>query len=114
MKPGELCSLSELFPQDCKLFNSPCLSGHSGGLVMLFKNTFHCLSLPTGSYHSFEVQLFQIVMVNPVIIVLVYRLPQQNKDFLTEFAAFVGDLITAHDKTLLLGDFNNVLLNYFP
>ncbi len=27
-------------------------------------------------------------------------------EFLNEFAAFVGDLVTAHDKILLLGDFN--------
>lgn len=28
-------------------------------------------------------------------------------DFLDEFAAFAGDFIAAHDKLLLLGDFNN-------
>ncbi len=74
--------------------------------MTVFKNTFPCRSLSTTQYSSFEVQLFQILLANPVTIALVYRPPKQDMEFLNEFTAFVGDLVTAYDKILLLGDFN--------
>lgn len=105
-KPGELSPFSELVPRDCHFLNSPHLSGRGRGLATVFKNTLHFRPLPTGSYHSFEVQLLQLVLVNPISIVLIYRPPQQNKDFLSELAALMGDLVIRYDKILLLGDFN--------
>lgn len=88
IKPGELCSLTKLVPQGCKLFNTPRPSGRSGGLVMVFKNIFPCQSLFTVLYRSFKVQLSQILLVNPVTVAL-GCCPKQNTDFLIEFAAFV-------------------------
>lgn len=105
-KPCESCSLDELLPQGCSFLITPHLSGHGGGLVTVFKNAFTCRSLSTAQYNSFEVQLFQILLANPVTIALVYHPPKQDMEFLNEFAAFVGDLVTSHDKILLLGDFN--------
>ncbi len=106
IKPGESCPLVEPLPQGCSFLNTPCLCGRDGGLVTVFKNTFPCGSLSTAQYSSFEVQLFQILLANPVTIALVYRPPKQDMEFLNEFTAFVGDLVTAYDKILLLGDFN--------
>lgn len=44
-------------------------------------------------------QLCQILIANPVAIVLLYRPPKHNTEFINEF-------ITAHDIILLLGGFN--------
>lgn len=57
----------------------------------------------TGAYCSFEVQLFQIILVNPVVFVIVYHPPQPNKDFLNEF---VREIVTIYDRISILGDFN--------
>ncbi len=105
-KPGELFPFSELVPYGCNFLNSPRMSGRGGGLATVFKDTFHCRSLSTGPYNSFEVQLLQLVLVNPITIALIYRPPHHNKDFLSELAALMGDLVTRHEKVLLLGDFN--------
>lgn len=63
IKPGELCSLAELVPQGCNFLNTPRSSGHGGGLVTVFKNTFPCQYLSTVLYRSFEVPLSQILLV---------------------------------------------------
>jgi len=52
------------------------------------------------------VQLFQILLANPVTVALLYRPPKHNSEFINEFAAFLGDIVIAHDKILLIGDFN--------
>ncbi len=75
IKPCKSCSLDELLPQGCSFLNTPRLSGHGGSLVTVFKNAFTCRSLSTAQYNSFEVQLFQILLANPVTIALVYRPP---------------------------------------
>jgi len=41
-----------------------------------------------------------------VMIAVVYRPPKPNKDFLNDFAAFLGDIIQIYDRILILGDFN--------
>lgn len=51
-------------------------------------------------------QLFQISLANPITVALIYRPPKHNSEFINEFAAFVGDLVIANDKILLIGDFN--------
>ncbi len=66
--------------------------------------TFHCQSLPTGSYNSFEVQLLQLILIKPITLALIYHLPHHNKDFLCELAVLMGDLVTRHETILLLGD----------
>lgn len=77
-----------------------------GGLASVFKHTFHCRSQSTGSYNSFEVQLLQLVLVNPITIALIYCPPHHNKDFISELAVLMGDLVTRHEKIMLLGNFN--------
>lgn len=106
IKPDELSPFTELVPYDCLFFNSPRLSGRGGGLASVFKKHYPCRGLMTSSYRTFEVQLMQPTSTNSLVFALVYRPPQPNKDFLNEFAEFVGDLVTRHDRILILGDFN--------
>uniref|UniRef100_A0A1A8AHR4 Endonuclease/exonuclease/phosphatase domain-containing protein n=1 Tax=Nothobranchius furzeri TaxID=105023 RepID=A0A1A8AHR4_NOTFU len=43
---------------------------------------------------------------DPVLCMVIYRPPRYNKDFLTEFARLLVEVLPAFDKLLILGDFN--------
>ncbi len=45
-------------------------------------------------------------MDNPVVFVIVYWPTLVNKDFLREFAKFLGEIFTNYDRNLIMGDFN--------
>lgn len=106
IKPGELSPFTELVPHDCNFFNSPRLSGRGGGLAAVFRNSYSCRCLSSSPRRTFELLLLQPVLNVSVLFVLIYRPPQPNKDFLTEFAEFLGDIVTSYDRILILGDFN--------
>lgn len=57
---------------------------------------------------SFEVQVFKIDLVNPVLCALIYRPPKYNKVFINEFSDFLSTVISSRptDSLLILGDFN--------
>lgn len=42
----------------------------------------------------------------PLAVVLVFRPPKYNRDFVNDFADLLGDTVLKFDKILLLGDFN--------
>ncbi len=69
---GDLSPFSELVPPECKFFNSPRTTGRGGGLASVFKRHFGCRTLPADVYTSFELQLLQIDLINPVLCALVY------------------------------------------
>lgn len=72
----------------------------------MFKNNHLCHCLSTQTCRSFEVQLFQLSLVNPVVFVIIYRPPHANNNFINEFAEFLAEIVTSHDRILILGDFN--------
>ncbi len=43
-----------------------------------------------GCYSGFEVQVFKIDLVNPVLSALIYRPPKYNKVFINEFSDFLS------------------------
>lgn len=59
----------------------------------MFNNSFKCRLLPSGLYSSFEVQLFMMEFVSPVLCALVYRPPKYNKVFIEEFSEFLADYL---------------------
>lgn len=67
---GDLTPFSELVPPDSTFFNSPLTTGRGGGLASVFKSHF---GLSADVYSSFELQLLQIDLINPVLRALVYR-----------------------------------------
>ena len=75
-----------------------------GGTVwLLFSNSFSCRLLPTKSYSSFELQLFLVQFTCPVLCVVIYCPPKQNKEFITEFSYLLADLMPKHDCLLICG-----------
>lgn len=55
---------------------------HGGGLAAVFKDNFHGRIIPTEVYDSFELQMSQMEMAaDPVLFVIIYRLPQSNSVF---------------------------------
>lgn len=44
--------------------------------------------------------------MDQLAIAVVYRPPKPNKDFLNEFANFLGDIVLRCDWLLIVGDFN--------
>lgn len=60
----------------------------------------------TDSFSTFEVQTFVINLDMPILCALICRPPKLNKDFLLEFAEFVGGLIVNYDRLVIAGDFN--------
>lgn len=103
---GDLSPFTELVPPDCDLFSSPRTTGHrGGGIALVFKKKFDCQSMKTDIFSSFEVQLMQIDLRNPVLCALVYRPPKTNNDFIPEFTEFLVGIMTKHDRILMIGDF---------
>jgi len=68
--------------------------------VTIFKNCFKCRLLTVVKFTSFEVQVFIVVLIRPVICALVYRPPNYNKDFIGEFSEFLSSMITRCDNLL--------------
>ena len=74
---------------------------------MIFKNNIKLLTLPVGTYSTFEIQSVKVESITtPLVCTLVYRPPKPNKDFIKEFTDFLSDFITSYDHLLILGDFN--------
>ncbi len=105
-KEGDLSPFSELVPQNCSFLNTSRSSGRGGGLAVVFKNSFYGRIIPSEVYKSFEAQMSLMDLANPVLCVVIYRPPQFNNAFLSEFADFLGNVVTMYDQILLLGDFN--------
>lgn len=103
---GDMSPFSELIPRDCKFFNTPRSSGRGGGLVSIFKEKFNCRLISTEEYQTFERQLLILDIGSPVAVVVIYRPPKAQKDFINEFGDFLGGLFSNFDKLLILGDFN--------
>ncbi len=98
--------LSELLPNYCSYINTPRLTGRGGGLLTIFNKNLNIGALPSDVYNSFELQLFRMNSANPLAVALIYRPPKSNKNFMDEFADFLGTIVPKHDRLLLLGDFN--------
>ncbi len=49
IKPGDLSPFTELVPQGCSFLNSPLLSGRGEGLATVFKDSYLCRRLSTGT-----------------------------------------------------------------
>lgn len=105
MSMGDTSPFSELVPSDCSFLNCPRLSGRGGGLASVFKSNFCRRSLKTEMFSSFEVLLFLLNM-DQLAIAVVYCPPKPNKDFLNEFANFLGDIVLQYDRLSIAGDFN--------
>lgn len=107
LKPGENGAFSELLPPSCLFFSSPQVSGRGGGLAAVFNDNFKRRLLPTVTYSLFELPLFVVEFVSPVLCAVVCRTPKYNKSFIHEFhSEFFADILPKYDKLLICRDFN--------
>ncbi len=102
----EIDPLFEMAPESFNFLSTPREKGRGGGVATIFKKCFKCRMCSVGCYSSFEVQLFKIDLVNPVLCALIYRPPKYNKVFISEFSDFLSTVISSTDSLLILGDFN--------
>ncbi|XP_048113404.1 uncharacterized protein LOC125303610 [Alosa alosa] len=105
LNTGEFAPLVEMCPSGFDFLSTPRSSGQGGGLAALFRNTFNCRVINCDQFSSFEVQLMLLDMDIPLLIALVYR-PPSSKKFISQFSDFLSNIMSKHERTLILGDFN--------
>lgn len=93
-------------PSNFTVFNTPRETGRGGGVASIYKNIFICTRLKFEPFSSFELQVFEMHLLSPVLCAVVYRPPGFNKNFLSELSMFLADIVAKYDKILILGDFS--------
>lgn len=97
--------LIELCPLDCCFICTPRTSGRGGGLAVVYRNCFLSLTVSTGDFSSFEVQMTKVGRSNPFYCILSYRPSGFNSSFMAEFSEFLSSIIRL-DRVIMVGDFN--------
>lgn len=100
---GDLTPFSELLPPKCKYRNSPRPGKRGGGLATIFKDCFQCRTIQRTAYNSFELQLLTLDSNYPIAVAVVYRPPKPHKDFLSDFADFLGGIMSNFERFLIMG-----------
>ena len=106
LSPDDNMSFSELCPPDCGFLNAPRSSGRGGGVAAVYKSRFRCRQIRHAGFSSFELLLFELTLSSPVLCAVVYRPPKFNKDFISDFAELLAELVVNYDYLLICGDFN--------
>lgn len=91
----------ELTPTGYGLFDS---SGGGGGIIVLFNQKITPVVIP--QFTSIECLVLSVSAPITTVIASVYRPPESNEAFLTEFADLLSMLCLKFEKTLILGDFH--------
>ncbi|CAJ1057637.1 uncharacterized protein LOC117490598 [Xyrichtys novacula] len=86
--------------------HQPRLTGRSGGVAVIHKQTLKTTPVPTLSVHSFEDISVKLPSPTLLVIVTVYCPPKPHPSFLSDFSDFVTHLSTISSSVLLLGDFS--------
>lgn len=75
-------------------------------MATIFKDCFQCRTIQRTAYNSFELQLLLLDSNSPVAVAVIYRPPKPHKDFLSDFADFLGGIMSNFERFLIMGDFN--------
>ncbi len=97
---------NELTPAGYGLFDLPRSSGRGGGIIVLYNQQYSLSPVAAPLFNSFECLVLTISESFSTAIVIVYRPPKANKDFLSEFAELLSFLCLKFERTLIQGDFN--------
>ena len=100
--------------------NLPRLTGHGGGIAVIFKNNFICNQITWDTFNSFELPSFEIVSTIAVCCLDVYHPHKPNNAFLCELYDLLTSVVLKYDRVIMAGDFNvhidnlsNSLTTYF-
>ena len=104
IQDNESAQFSEL-PPHCLYFSSTWNTGPGGGLVSVSKSSFKRQPCLLSSFSSFEISVIYYFYV-PILLPLLYRSPQFNKDFIQDLTDFLTSLIVNYNWFLILEDFN--------
>ncbi len=83
---------NELTPAGYGLFDLPRSSGRGGGIIVLYNQQYSLSPVAAPLFNSFECLVLTISESFSTAIVIVYRPPKANKDFLSEFAELLSFL----------------------
>lgn len=103
VRAGESTNFSELLLRNCLYSSSRQTTGRRGG--SMFSDPASIADRQRQSL--FPAPTYRHINLNtPVLCLLVYHLPQFNKDFIKDFTDFVAGLTVNFDQFLIAGDFN--------
>lgn len=98
---------SEVLPLDCTYFSSLISTGRGGGVATIFKNDFSCRHFSLSCYASFELNVFEMNQLHPVLCAVIYRTPKYSKDFIDDFSDFFAGIMAKYYRVLIVNrDFN--------
>ena len=103
---GESIAFSEILPPGCTFLSSPRTTGKGGGVACVYKSSFHCRQIPSVTFSSFELQLFELNCSPPMLFAVVYRPPKYNKEFIQDFENFLSLVMVDYEHVLIQGDLN--------
>ncbi len=90
--------LIEAIPTDYAYLQPPRLSGHGGDGAVIYRNSLTCSPGSFGAFSTFEFLDFVLKVKLPVLCVIVYRPPNQNKAFLSEFSELLTVVMSRHNR----------------
>lgn len=104
---GESTVFEELCPPNYSFISNPRSAGKGGGVAMVFKQTLNVRRVSVKAYSSFEVQCTMLECTSSTLFcALIYRPPNMNSAFISNFSEFITFILPLYDRMLILGDFN--------
>ncbi|XP_064418536.1 uncharacterized protein LOC135358770 [Latimeria chalumnae] len=98
--------LAAAIPPGFSVIHCPRLHRRGGGLAICFRSSLNCTRNPWKETSSFEYMIAFCEAVVNLKILLVYRPPRWNADFINEFSELISCLALESPKLVVVGDFN--------
>ena len=102
---NNLSLLNAASPPTHSYFQKSRLSSRGGGVAVIFNSAFSCTLLSFGDFTSFEYLAF-CTKHQSTLVILVYRPPNYNACFITEFSDLLLFVMPKYTRVILTGDFN--------
>lgn len=107
MLVSQQSSKNYLCPPTYSFISTPRSAGKGGGVAIVFKQSLNVRTVSVRVYSSFEVQRVVLESTSSALFcVLIYRPPNLNSAFISDFSEFLTSILPLYDCMLILGDFN--------
>ncbi len=103
---NDFVELNLLSPPGFSTLTKPRIGGRGGGLAVVYRQSLHIELSPFHEVTSFEYLAFKITSHSSLLIILVYRPPKTNMQFLSDLCELLTIASAQSKAMLLLGDFN--------
>ncbi|XP_064421669.1 uncharacterized protein LOC135359587 [Latimeria chalumnae] len=98
--------LAAAIPQGFLVIHCPRLHRRGGGVAICFRSNFKCTRTLWKDTSSFEHMIATCGAGVNLRILLIYRPPRWNAEFLNEFSELISWLVLESSNLIVLGDFN--------